>query len=145
MSSQLVQNHLVASQIDLGSNNETGHAWAVMVDLREPLLLDVFERGGGSDGETDEEHVCLGVTQGSQSIVIFLASCVKESECVGLITDPGLVRDKLAAGGNRGGRIGSHGPQGRGFREIDGWRSRFEVAVPKGSCHVRFVVVMGLI
>lgn len=33
----------VISQIDLSSNNEAGNARAVVVNLREPLLANVFE------------------------------------------------------------------------------------------------------
>lgn len=88
---QLVLNHLVGSQIDLGSDNEAGHAGAVVVHLGEPLLLDVFKRRGRGDGETDEENVGLGVTQRSQSVVILLSSGVKQTECVGLVSNPGLV------------------------------------------------------
>lgn len=32
-----------------------------MVDLREPFLAHVLERGGGCDAEADEEDVGLGV------------------------------------------------------------------------------------
>ena len=33
----------VVAQIGLGTDNETGHAGAVVVDLREPLFSDVLE------------------------------------------------------------------------------------------------------
>jgi hypothetical protein len=33
----------------------------VVVDLGEPLLANVFERGGRRDAEADEEDVGLGV------------------------------------------------------------------------------------
>jgi hypothetical protein len=29
------------------------------------LFFDIFEGGGGNDGETDEEDICLGITQRS--------------------------------------------------------------------------------
>lgn len=91
VSGELVENHLIGSQIDLGADNEAGHAGAVVVDLGEPLLLDVFKRRGRGDGEAHEEHVGLGVTQRSQSVVIFLTGGVEQTEGVGLVSDPGLV------------------------------------------------------
>lgn len=91
VSGELVENHLIASQIDLGADNEAGHAGAVVVDLGEPLLLDVFKRRGRGDGEAHEEHVGLGVTQRSKSVVIFLSGGVEQTEGVGLVSDPGLV------------------------------------------------------
>lgn len=45
----------VVPKIDLGSYNEAGDSRAVVVNLGEPLLLDVLERRWRGDGEADEE------------------------------------------------------------------------------------------
>lgn len=34
----------VVAEIYLGADNQTGHSWAVVVDLREPLLTNILER-----------------------------------------------------------------------------------------------------
>lgn len=36
------------------------------------LFFDIFKGRGGHDRETDEEDVCLGITQRSQPVVVFL-------------------------------------------------------------------------
>lgn len=97
----------VISEVDLRSNNEAGNAWAVVMHLMmrarqlhqskgslsrgttgeprgqayfwEPLFLDVFETRRRSDGEAHKEDVCLGIRQGSQTVVILLASSVEET------------------------------------------------------------------
>lgn len=51
----------IIPQVDLGTDNQAWDAGAVVVDLGEPLLANVFERGGRRDAEADEEDVGLGV------------------------------------------------------------------------------------
>jgi hypothetical protein len=63
----------VLSQVDLGADNQAGHARAVVVDLGEPLLLDVLERCRARDREADEEDVGLRVRERTQTVVILLA------------------------------------------------------------------------
>ena len=46
----------VISQIDLRPDDEAWYPRAVMVHLWEPLLLDVFERGGRGYAEAHEKH-----------------------------------------------------------------------------------------
>ena len=58
---QLVQHLWVVPEIDLGADDEARHTGAVMVHLREPLLLHVLKRRGRRHAETDEEHIRLGV------------------------------------------------------------------------------------
>ena len=52
---ELLLNGRVVPKIDLGSYDEARDSRAVVVNLREPLLLDVLERGWGGDREADEE------------------------------------------------------------------------------------------
>lgn len=58
---QLLPYTRVISQINLCSDNEARYARAVVVDLGEPFLADVFERCGGGDAEADEEDIGLWV------------------------------------------------------------------------------------
>lgn len=58
---QLVLDTLVFPQIDLCANYEAWNAGAVVVDLGEPFLADVFEGCGGCDTEANEEDVGLRV------------------------------------------------------------------------------------
>jgi hypothetical protein len=44
------------------------------------LLLDVVERVGGVDGEADEDDVGVGVRERSETVVIFLACGIPESQ-----------------------------------------------------------------
>lgn len=60
----------------------------MVVDLREPLLADVFERGWRGNGEADKENVGLWVGERAQTVVILLSSSIKETESIWLITDP---------------------------------------------------------
>ena len=51
-----------------------------MLDLRTPLARDVLEAGRTDDGEADEEHVCLGVGQGPESVIVLLTGRVPEAQ-----------------------------------------------------------------
>ena len=44
------------------------------------LLLHIVERVGRVDGEADEDDVRVGVGEGAQTVVVFLASRIPESE-----------------------------------------------------------------
>lgn len=66
----------------------------MVVDLWEPLLADVFERGWRGDGEADKEDVGLWVGERAQTVVILLPGSIEETESIWLITDP--VRSELA-------------------------------------------------
>lgn len=61
LSLQLLQHLRVVSKIDLCPDDQARYARAVVVDLWEPLLLDVLERCRGSDTEAYEEDVGLRV------------------------------------------------------------------------------------
>lgn len=66
---ELLRHVVVVSQIGLCSDEDERHAWRVMLNLRPPLRLDVVERSGRNDAETDQEDVGLRVTQRTQSIL----------------------------------------------------------------------------
>jgi hypothetical protein len=60
----------------------------VVVDLGEPFLAHVLEGGGGGDGEAHQEDIGLRVGEGTQTIVILLTGRIKQTQRIGLITDP---------------------------------------------------------
>ena len=51
------------------------------------LFSDIFEGRRGNYGEADQENVCLGVAERSQSVVVLLSSCVKQTQGIGLPAD----------------------------------------------------------
>lgn len=44
----------------------------MVMHFREPLFLDVLEGGGRGYAKANEEHICLGVGQGTETVVILL-------------------------------------------------------------------------
>lgn len=44
------------------------------------LLLDVVERVGRVDGEANEDNMRVGVGEGAQTVVIFLASSIPKGQ-----------------------------------------------------------------
>ena len=73
--------------VDLGVPLCTGQYLSICLIYRSRishLCLDVVEGWGADDGEADEEYVGLGIRQWSQSVVVFLASSVPQSEADGL-------------------------------------------------------------
>lgn len=91
---QLLAHAWIIAQIGLSTNNQARNTWAVMVNLWEPLLADVFERGWGCHGEADKEDVGLWVGERAQTVIILLSGSIEETESIWLITDP--VRSELA-------------------------------------------------
>jgi hypothetical protein len=63
----------VVSQVYLCTDDQAGDTGAMMVDLWEPLFLDVFKRSGRCDAEADEENIGLGIRKRAKSIIILLA------------------------------------------------------------------------
>lgn len=58
---QLLHHLGIVSQIYLRAHDKAWHPRAVMMNLREPLFLHIFEGRGGGDTEADEENICLRV------------------------------------------------------------------------------------
>ena len=73
----------------------------MVVDLGEPLFPDVFEACRGGDAEADEEDVGLGVGERPETVVVFLASRVQETQGVRLIANPVSVNMACDAGDGR--------------------------------------------
>lgn len=62
---QLVLDTRIVSQIDLCTNNKAGNTRAMVVNLWEPLLADVFERCWRGHTKADEEDIGLRIREGS--------------------------------------------------------------------------------
>lgn len=58
-----------------------------MLDLGDPLLLDVVERVGRVDGEADEDDVRVRVGEGSESVVVLLSGGIPERQLDALAID----------------------------------------------------------
>ena len=77
----------IVPQILLQSDKDNRHALALFARLFGPLVLYVFERVRGIDGEADEYDVRFGVCEGSEALVVFLAGGVPEGELHGFAVD----------------------------------------------------------
>lgn len=97
LASQLLPHGGVIAQIGLGADDQAGDAGAVVSDLGEPLLADIFEGGGGGDGKADEEDVGLRVGQRTETIVILLTGGIEETQRIRFITDPNGEEKKQSA------------------------------------------------
>ena len=66
----------------------------MVLDLGDPLLLDVLKAGGPHHAEADQEHVGVGVGDGPQPVVGLLARRVEQGQVAGLPTAEyrGLIR-----------------------------------------------------
>jgi hypothetical protein len=73
LSGKLLNDLGIVSQVYLCTDDQAGDTGAMMVDLWEPLFLDVFKRSGRCDAEADEKDVGLGIRKGTKSIIILLA------------------------------------------------------------------------
>lgn len=62
---QLVLDTRIVSQINLCTNNQAGNTRAVMMNLWEPLLANVFKRSWRSDTKADKEDIGLRIREGS--------------------------------------------------------------------------------
>mmetsp|Transcript_10903 Transcript_10903/g.44624 ORF Transcript_10903/g.44624 Transcript_10903/m.44624 type:complete len:238 (+) Transcript_10903:271-984(+) len=76
LSLQVLQRLLVLAEIDLGAHEHRLRLGAVVADLGEPLCLDVVERRGRHHREAEEEHVRLGVAEGTKARVLLLSGSI---------------------------------------------------------------------
>lgn len=93
---KLLNGLLVETKILLAANEDDRETLAEMQNLGDPLqfvsgilcrrghvsylLLDVVERVRRIDGEADQDDVRVGVGEGAETVVIFLASSIPEGE-----------------------------------------------------------------
>lgn len=91
---------LVVSEILLTSNKDDRKTLTEMEDLGDPLLLDVVERVGRVDGETNQDDMRVGVGERAQSVVIFLTSGIPEGELDVLAIDLNIGDVVLENGGD---------------------------------------------
>ena len=73
VSGQQVQRLLVGPQVLLAADQNHGDLGAEMFDLRDPALRDVLQAVRAADGETEQQHVGVGVGERPQSVVVLLA------------------------------------------------------------------------
>lgn len=69
---QTSQGFGVISEINLGPNEHVRHVRHAVLQLRDPLLLNIVVRGRVHDREADEKHVGVGVREGPQLVVVLL-------------------------------------------------------------------------
>ena len=84
---QAVERRRVLAQVELGADQDDGHVGRMVLDLGEPLGLDVVEGRGRDDAEADEEDVGLRVGERAQAVVVLLAGRVPQPERDGLAVD----------------------------------------------------------
>lgn len=101
-----------------------------MVDLGDPLLLDIVERVGRVDREADQDDVRVRVRQGSQAVIVFLPRGIPQRELDPLSVHLD-VRDTVGDGGGGGdpseGGIDGGGSGSRAASNVRG-------ATSKASC-----------
>jgi hypothetical protein len=77
---QLLDGLLVIPKIFLASNEDDGKALTEVQDLRNPLLLNIVERVRGVNGKTDQDNMGVGVGKRPETVVVFLASRIPQSQ-----------------------------------------------------------------
>ena len=75
---------------DLGPYEDVRHVRHAVLQLRDPLLLDVVIRGRVYDGEADQKHISVGVGERPQLVVILLWE--EQRVCVFVLMQQGEVR-----------------------------------------------------
>jgi hypothetical protein len=97
---ELLDGLLVEAKVLLAADEDDGQARAKVVDLGDPLFLDVVEGVGRVDGEADEDDVRVGVGERPQSVIIFLTGGIPQCELDGPATDVDLGNVILKDGGD---------------------------------------------
>lgn len=77
---ELIDNLGIVTQVLLAPNQDDGQVLAKVKYFRDPLLLNIVERVGRVDSEADENDVRVRVGKGTETIVVFLAGGIPESE-----------------------------------------------------------------
>lgn len=75
---ECAQRFPVLAQIDLCAYQDYGRVRTVVLDLRKPLGRDILEGGRAGHAKAYEEDVGLGIGEGSQPVVVFLAGRVPQ-------------------------------------------------------------------
>lgn len=77
----------IRPQVFLTTNEDDGQVRAEVQDFSDPLFLHVVEGIWRVDSEADEDDVGVWVGQRSQSVVVFLASSIPESQLADAAVD----------------------------------------------------------
>jgi hypothetical protein len=97
---QLLDGALIVSQILLAGNQQDGETATEVLDLGEPLLLDVLERVGRIDGEADKNHMRVGIGEGAETVIVLLAGGIPKCELDVLAVDLNIGNVVLKDSGN---------------------------------------------
>jgi len=84
---ELLNRTLVVSQVLLASNQQDGETSAEMLDLREPLFLNVLERVRRVDSKANKDHMRIRIGKRAKTVVILLASGIPQSKLDVLAVD----------------------------------------------------------
>jgi len=77
---EFINDSWIATKILLATDENDGQASAEMHDLGNPLLLHVVKRVGGIDGEADKNDMRVGVAQGPETVIVFLACGIPQGQ-----------------------------------------------------------------
>lgn len=69
---------LLLPKVTFGTHEDLYGLWTVFLGFWKPLVDGMVERPRVSEGETDEEDICVGKGKGSESTVLFLTCGVPE-------------------------------------------------------------------
>ena len=64
--------------VGLGTDEDDGHSRCIPFELPGPLVLDILKAHSTVQGEAEQEDGCIGIPQGSQSIIVLLTGSVKQ-------------------------------------------------------------------
>lgn len=73
-----------------------------MLDLRDPFVAYAVQSDPIDETEADQEDICVGVAQGSETIIVLLTSCVPEAKIDRLV----VKEDVAGVGVEDGGDVG---------------------------------------
>lgn len=78
--SEILNHTGIAPEILFATNENDGETSAEVHYFRDPLFLDVIKGIRRVDGEADEDDVGVGIAEGPETIVVFLASGIPKGE-----------------------------------------------------------------
>ena len=84
---EAVERVAVVAEVNLGAGEDNWNIGAVVANLGDPLVGNIVERRGVDDREHGEEDVGLGVGEGTEAVILLLASSVPEAVVNGLVVN----------------------------------------------------------
>lgn len=77
----------VVAQVDLGADENNGRFGTIELDLVVPFRFHVLERRRIHNAEANEKHVGLRIGERAQTVVVFLAGRVPQSDVDCFVVD----------------------------------------------------------